>query len=147
MTVHFGDCREVMRELATAGQRDYGVDGQIGLEISPHEFVDTMVDVFALVWELLEDDGTLWLNLGDSYGGNPGGYQRKNQGCSSQTAMALTSQLLVFPMFDIHVPLSTNLWIGAWFTVISLVRSHVIRRWFNAGLHRGIAAAPRRLAS
>lgn len=46
--------------------------------------------------------------------------------------VALLSQLLVFPMFGIDVPLSTNLWIGAWFTVISLVRSYVIRRWFNA---------------
>lgn len=46
--------------------------------------------------------------------------------------VALVSQILVFPLFDIHVPLSTNLWIGAWFTAISLVRSYVIRRWFNA---------------
>ncbi|MBA3591653.1 hypothetical protein [Methylibium sp.] len=46
-------------------------------------------------------------------------------------AVALLSQLAIFPMFGIHVPLSTNLAIGAWFTVISLVRSYVIRRWFN----------------
>jgi hypothetical protein len=45
--------------------------------------------------------------------------------------VALLSQLAVFPMFDIHIPLSSNLAIGAWFTVISLVRSYVIRRWFN----------------
>lgn len=45
--------------------------------------------------------------------------------------VALASQLVVFPLFDIHVPFSTNLWIGAWFTVISLVRSYVLRRWFN----------------
>jgi hypothetical protein len=49
--------------------------------------------------------------------------------------VALISQILVFPMFDIHVSLETNLWIGAWFTVISLVRSYVIRRWFNKRLH------------
>jgi hypothetical protein len=49
--------------------------------------------------------------------------------------VALVSQAIVFPWFGIHVPLSTNLWIGAWFTVISLVRSYVIRRWFNAKLH------------
>lgn len=48
--------------------------------------------------------------------------------------VALLSQIAIFPLFDIHVPLSTNLWIGAWFTVISLVRSYVIRRWFNARL-------------
>ena len=48
--------------------------------------------------------------------------------------VALVSQIVVFPWFGIHVPLSTNLWIGLWFTVISLVRSYIIRRWFNARL-------------
>ena len=50
--------------------------------------------------------------------------------------VALLSQIIVFPLFGIHVSLSTNLWIGAWFTVISLVRSYIIRRWFNARLHK-----------
>ncbi len=50
--------------------------------------------------------------------------------------VALISQILVFPLFDIHVSLSTNLGIGAWFTLISLARSYVIRRWFNASLHK-----------
>jgi hypothetical protein len=45
--------------------------------------------------------------------------------------VALLSQLAVFPMFGIHVPFSSNLAIGAWFTAISLVRSYVLRRWFN----------------
>ena len=45
--------------------------------------------------------------------------------------VALASQVIVFPWFGIHVPLSTNLAIGGWFTVISLVRSYVLRRWFN----------------
>jgi hypothetical protein len=45
--------------------------------------------------------------------------------------VAIASQLLVFPLFGIHVPLSSNLAIGAWFTVISLLRSYVLRRWFN----------------
>lgn len=45
--------------------------------------------------------------------------------------VAIASQLLVFPLFGIHIPLSSNLAIGAWFTVISLVRSYVLRRWFN----------------
>lgn len=49
--------------------------------------------------------------------------------------VALASQLLIFPMFDVHLPLTDNLLIGAWFTGISLVRSYVIRRWFNARLH------------
>lgn len=56
--------------------------------------------------------------------------------------VALASQLIVFPLFDIHVPLSTNLWIGAWFTIISVARGYVLRRWFNkriaAAIHRAM---------
>ena len=50
--------------------------------------------------------------------------------------VALASQLVIFPMFGIYIPLSDNLAIGAWFTIISLLRSYAIRRWFNARLHR-----------
>lgn len=50
--------------------------------------------------------------------------------------VALISQIVIFPMFGIYVSLQTNIAIGAWFTDISLVRSYVIRRWFNARLHR-----------
>jgi DNA modification methylase len=49
------------------GLRDYGNDGQIGLEGSPEEFVEALCLVFDEVWRVLADDGTLWLNLGDSY--------------------------------------------------------------------------------
>ncbi len=49
--------------------------------------------------------------------------------------VALISQIVLFPFFGIHVDLQTNLWIGAWFTLISLARSYVIRRWFNARIH------------
>jgi DNA modification methylase len=49
------------------GLRDYGNDGQIGLEQKPDEYVAQMVNVFREVWRVLRDDGTLWLNLGDSY--------------------------------------------------------------------------------
>ena len=49
--------------------------------------------------------------------------------------VALLSQIVVFPFFGIHVPISTNLKIGLWFTFISLVRSFALRRMFNA-LHR-----------
>ena len=45
-------------------------DKQLGLEETPKEFVDAMVEVFACVWDILEDDGTLWLNIGDSYSGS-----------------------------------------------------------------------------
>jgi DNA modification methylase len=79
--VFFGDCRESMRQMAKDGikvqscitsppyygLRDYGVDGQIGNEQTPKEFIDNLVEVFACVWDILEDDGTLWVNLGDSY--------------------------------------------------------------------------------
>ena len=50
--------------------------------------------------------------------------------------VALLSQLLVFPLVGINVPFSTNLEIGAWFTIISVLRGYVIRRWFNARLKR-----------
>lgn len=49
------------------GLRDYGVDGQLGLEATPGQYTDSMVEVFREVRRVLTDDGTLWLNLGDSY--------------------------------------------------------------------------------
>jgi DNA modification methylase len=49
------------------GLRDYGHDGQLGLEETPDEYIKAMVEVFRCVWDVLEDDGTLWLNIGDSY--------------------------------------------------------------------------------
>ena len=78
---HFGDVRDVLRRMIADGVkvntivtsppyfglRDYGHPGQIGLEDTPEQFVATMVDVFALCREVLANDGTLWLNLGDSY--------------------------------------------------------------------------------
>jgi DNA modification methylase len=54
------------------GLRDYGVVGQIGLEPTPEEYVEKMVEVFREVRRVLRDDGTLWLNLGDSYNGSGG---------------------------------------------------------------------------
>jgi DNA modification methylase len=54
------------------GLRDYGVEGQIGLEASPAEYVETMRAVFAEVRRVLRPDGVLWLNLGDSYAGSWG---------------------------------------------------------------------------
>lgn len=90
-TLYLGDCIETMRRLPAGsvqtcvtsppyfGLRDYGHDGQIGLEPTPDEFVAALVAVFREVRRLLADDGTLWLNLGDSYandgkwGGSSGG--------------------------------------------------------------------------
>lgn len=54
------------------GLRDYGHEGQIGLEEKPEEYIKAMVEVFRCVWDVLEDDGTLWLNIGDSYNGSGG---------------------------------------------------------------------------
>ena len=52
------------------GLRDYGVDGQLGLEESPEEYISKMVEIFREVRRTLRPDGTLWLNLGDSYAGS-----------------------------------------------------------------------------
>ena len=91
--IHFGDCRESLRAMAAAGVkvqtcvtsppyfglRDYGHAGQIGLEPTPDEFIAELVEVFRCVRDVLADDGTLWVNIGDSYanvgkwGGSSGG--------------------------------------------------------------------------
>jgi len=57
------------------GLRDYGVTGQLGLEKTPEEFVAKMVEIFSEVKRVLRDDGTLWLNLGDSYNGSGGDHK------------------------------------------------------------------------
>lgn len=80
-----GDCIEQLREhvpdksvhcCVTSppyyGLRDYGVEGQIGLEDTPAEFVSRLADVFREVRRVLRDDGTLWVNLGDSYASGSG---------------------------------------------------------------------------
>jgi DNA modification methylase len=64
------------------GLRDYGDDEQLGLEATPTEFIEKLCTIFDEVWRVLADDGTLWVNLGDSYnsspaGANPGGFQGK----------------------------------------------------------------------
>jgi hypothetical protein len=53
--------------------------------------------------------------------------------------VAILSQLLVFPLFDIHIPFTSNLLIGVYFTIISLIRSYVVRRAFNAYHHKNQA--------
>ena len=79
-----GDCRDTLaglpeRSVQTCvtsppyfGLRDYGHDGQLGLEPTPDEFVAALVAVFRGVRRVLRDDGTVWLNLGDSYAVNGG---------------------------------------------------------------------------
>jgi DNA modification methylase len=81
-----GDCLSVLRSMPDQsvnccitsppywGLRDYGVDGQLGLEKTPERYVARMAEVFREVRRVLKNDGTLWLNLGDSYvGGGRGG--------------------------------------------------------------------------
>jgi len=55
--------------------RDYGVEGQLGLEETPDAYVERLVGIFAEVRRVLRTDGTCWINLGDSYAGAPGGFQ------------------------------------------------------------------------
>lgn len=88
--IEFGDCRETMRAWAAEGVkaqtcvtsppyfglRDYGHPGQLGLEQTPEQYVAAMVEVFRCVWDVLADDGTLWLNIGDSYA-RTGGTDRR----------------------------------------------------------------------
>jgi len=83
--IYFGDCLEVLNSFPDEsvnccvtsppyyGLRDYGVNGQIGLEETPELYVQKLVRVFGEVKRILREDGTLWLNLGDSYyNSNPG---------------------------------------------------------------------------
>lgn len=100
--IYQGDCRNTMRQWAVQGAkgfvhtcvtsppyfglRDYGHDGQIGLEESPDKYIRGLVEVFREVRTALRDDGTLWLNLGDSYAsdtkgsGGPSAKQDSNAG-------------------------------------------------------------------
>lgn len=73
------------------GLRDYGADGQIGLEQTPDEYVARMVDVFREVRRVLRDDGTLWLNLGDSYHGGGGGNYGADISVASKHGQHLTN--------------------------------------------------------
>jgi DNA modification methylase len=100
VTILKGDCREVLKTLPNAsvhcvvtsppyfGLRDYGAAGQIGLEPTPEAYVAELVSVFREVRRVLRADGTLWLNLGDSYandgkwGGHTGGKHVKALHCS-----------------------------------------------------------------
>jgi DNA modification methylase len=80
-TIINGDCLEVLKTLPEGSidccvtsppyyaLRDYGVDGQLGLEETPEKYIEKMTEVFMEVYRVLKDDGTLWLNIGDSYWG------------------------------------------------------------------------------
>jgi DNA modification methylase len=84
ITLFHGDCRTILPLLDAAsvqccvtsppyfGLRDYGGDGQIGLEPTPRDYVAQMAGVFGDVWRVLREDATCWLNLGDSFCGGGG---------------------------------------------------------------------------
>jgi DNA modification methylase len=90
-----GDCLATLRGLPDGvaqtcvtsppyyGLRDYGHAGQIGLEDTPDAYVARLVEVFREVRRVLRDDGTLWLNLGDSYSAT----QTNNGGCSPASTL------------------------------------------------------------
>lgn len=83
--IEVGDCRETLRGMPDGsvhcvvtsppylGLRDYGAEGQIGLEATPAEFIAEMVGVFREARRVLRDDGTCWINMGDSYVTTPPG--------------------------------------------------------------------------
>lgn len=83
--IYVGDCRDGLRTMPDEcvsccvtsppywGLRDYGCNGQLGLESTPEGYTATLVAVFREVRRVLRDDGTLWLNLGDTYGADRGG--------------------------------------------------------------------------
>jgi DNA modification methylase len=93
INIHTGNCLDILPTMEAGsvnccvtsppyfGLRDYGNDEQIGLEETPDAFVESLVNVFREVKRVLADDGTLWLNLGDSYASNQsnnGGYSEKS---------------------------------------------------------------------
>lgn len=102
VTLLLGDSLEALRTLPAGsvdcivtsppyyGLRDYGTPGQYGLEESPAAYVETMRALFAEARRVLADDGTLWLNLGDSYVCSPKGSESKSDGLDGRSNHATT---------------------------------------------------------
>jgi site-specific DNA-methyltransferase (adenine-specific) len=112
-----GDCREVLKSLADKsidccitsppyfGLRNYGHDNQLGLEKTPEEYVNNLVAVFREVKRVLKDEGTLWLNLGDTYAmgslrgktdnlnENVGSHKKYKDGCQENIKREIPKQL------------------------------------------------------
>lgn len=82
INIRTGDCRDILKTLPNNyfnccvtsppyfGLRDYGVENQIGLESNIDDYINNLILVFSEIKRVLKDDGTLWLNLGDTYSGN-----------------------------------------------------------------------------
>lgn len=129
-TILIGDVRQRLAELPDQsvqcvvtsppywGLRDYGNDGQIGLEQTPDEYVDEMVKVFAEVRRVLKDDGVLWLNLGDSYAGNNSrasnngraGFGNEREGVFSKMGDGLKTKDLVGIPWRVAFALQSDGW-------------------------------------
>lgn len=102
VSILHGDCRETLKGMEAEsvhcivtsppyyGLRDYGVDGQIGLEETPEAYVAEMVSLFREARRVLREDGTLWLNLGDSYASVAGGYSDTGSRGTSASISAKT---------------------------------------------------------
>ena len=115
ISILYGDCRDMLKTLPDEsvhcvvtsppywGLRDYNVAGQIGLEPDFNDYIAAMVGVFREVRRVLRSDGTLWLNLGDSYAGGGGSFEgernwragnpEKNKGNSNRDGLGRVSGL------------------------------------------------------
>lgn len=100
VTLYQGDALETLKRLPDEsvhccvtsppyfGLRDYGVEGQIGLEPTPDEYIANLVSVFREVRRVLRSDGTLWVNIGDSYAGSWGNASGHNRGSGTQRSIS-----------------------------------------------------------
>lgn len=110
MNIICGDAAEVLRNMPSEsvnccvtsppyyGLRDYGTDGQIGLEETPEQYIERLVEIFREVRRVLRDDGTLWLNIGDSYAGSGKGRYKdgiaRNVGKKQETSAGTVDGVL-----------------------------------------------------
>tara|TARA_R110000796_G_scaffold44376_1_gene108226 strand:- start:544 stop:1443 length:900 start_codon:yes stop_codon:yes gene_type:complete len=126
----YGDCRDKLKELEPEsvqmcvtsppywGLRDYGHNDQIGLEKTPEEYTANMVSVFREVKRVMKDNGTLWLNLGDSYAGNNSrastggraGYGTKREGVFNNLSGNLKQKDLVGIPWRVAFALQADGW-------------------------------------
>ena len=125
-----GDCTETLQKLDDKsintcitsppywGLRDYGESDQLGLEETPEEFVENLVKVFREVKRVLRDDGTVWLNLGDSYAGNNSrasnngraGYGNPREGVYKKTGKGLKTKDLIGIPWRVALALQQDGW-------------------------------------
>lgn len=140
-----GDCIAGMRTLPDAsvhccvtsppywGLRDYGHDGQIGLEDTPEAYVARMVEVFSEVRRVLRDDGTCWVNLGDSYAGSWGNQGRKEtRGTQRPINGPMMQRLKASPVHDIECCMDEDCTCGAGDDGIYPDRKTCTGSWVNS---------------